>query len=317
MESWRRDNGAPRSVFSAAGELGFLGTAVPERFGGGGAEDYGFLATLIEQTVDVGATGLAVLWALHAGVTIPFLLEHGDPDVQQRWVPDLAAGTLIGVPAPGINAPALPGGRLADVVLLNVDDSVTIVPTDAEGVAVSATPGLLGAPDSAISDLDATAAQLTDWPTPAVTATSSILPDIDLWLAVVAVATARRAVELAVEYVESRKVFGKLLAEFENTQLRIAELTAELAAATKYVDACLNARADATLTPAEAACGRYVAVRLCDHAVDQSLQLHGGYGYMREYPIAQAFADARFLRTLGRSYSDPRQTVARPLFNGA
>jgi acyl-CoA dehydrogenase len=134
--------------------------------------------------------------------------------------------------------------------------------------------------------------------------------DLDLWFAVLALASARTATALAVDYVHARKVFGRPLAEFENTRFRLAELWAELASVTAFVDSCVHARSIGALDVADAAAARLTANRVCGEAVDQSLQLHGGYGYMREYPISHAFADARFLQVMAAAYSNPRDTLA-------
>jgi len=316
LDDWRSQDGMPRSVARAAGEAGFLGTAVPEQFGGGGADDMGFLAVLIEETVAVGATGLALLWALHAGVTIPCLLDHGTVADKQRWLPGLMNGELIGIPAGRGSVTVhdgqlsgtlsgVPGGRLADLLLIDVGD-VQVVATDHPGVHVDPAQASLASPDVGLADIVLEHV---------VTDAADILPstafhrDIDLWLAVVALAGARTALALTLDYVRSRKVFGRPLAEFENTRFRLAEVSAELSTATTSVDQCLTARAGGCLDAADAAAARLIAVALNDRAVDQGMQLHGGYGYMREYPIAQAFADARFLRLVGQAHSDPRHAL--------
>jgi acyl-CoA dehydrogenase len=118
LDAWRRANGVPRSIVAAGGDAGFLSTALPEEFGGGGTEDFGFLVVLIEETIAAGATGLALLWALQAGVTIPFLLEHAPSAGKAQWLPGLGAGQLIALPAPAelshVSAPST-----ADDLLVN------------------------------------------------------------------------------------------------------------------------------------------------------------------------------------------------------
>jgi acyl-CoA dehydrogenase len=317
LEDWRIGSGIPRSVVRAAGEAGFLGISVPEDFGGGGTDDNGFLAVLIEETVAVGATGLALLWALHAGVTIPCLLDHGTVADKQRWLPGLVNGELIGIPAArgpvtvhdghlSGTLSGVPGGRLADLLLIDVGD-VQVVATEHPGVHVDPAPASLASPDIGLADivLEHVATDAAD-----VLPSTAFHRDIDLWLAVVALAGARTALALGLDYVQSRKIFGRPLAEFENTRFRLAEMSAELSTATTSVDQRLTARVGGCLDAAGAAAARLIAVALNDRAVDQSMQLHGGYGYMREYPIAQAFADARFLRQVGQAHSDPRHVLA-------
>ena len=306
LDEWRRANRVPRSIIAAAGKAGFLGTVVPEEFGGGGTADLGFLAILIEETIAAGATGLALLWALQAGVTIPFLLEHATAADKQQWLPGLSSGQLIAVPAPTALS-SVPAARIADALLVQNDSGgVALVPLDRPGVTVIPIAENLagrdaGLADVTFSDVDAK----TDLACP-----TALHRDLDLWFAVLALASARTATALAVDYVHARKVFGRPLSEFENTRFRLAELWAELASLTAFVDSCVHARSIGALDVADAAAARLTASRVCGQAVDQSLQLHGGYGYMREYPISHAFADARFLQVMASAYSDPRETLA-------
>jgi acyl-CoA dehydrogenase len=306
LDTWRGANETPRSVVAAAGQAGFLGTAVPEELGGGGADDFGFLAVLIEETVAAGATGLALLWALQAGVTIPFLLEHATTAHKQRWLPGLSTGQLIAVPAPATLS-TVAAARIADALLVpNDTDGVALVPLDQPGVTITPIEEHLAGRDAGLADVT-----LRDVDTNTGLASPTALHrDLDLWFAVLAQASARTAMALAIDYVHARKVFGRPLAEFENTRFRLAELWAELASLTVFVDSCLHDRNIGALDVADAAAARLTATRVCGQAVDQSLQLHGGYGYMREYPISHAFADARFLQVMASAYSNPRETLA-------
>jgi alkylation response protein AidB-like acyl-CoA dehydrogenase len=311
LASWRTAGGVPREVVAAAGEAGFLGTAVSEEYGGGGTDDLGFLAVLIEETAAVGATALSVMWAVQAGVAIP-VLTAGD---HTRWLPALTGGELIATVASATDgALTLANGRIsgelagvcsartADLLLVDLGDSdVAVVEIDQSGVTITPRAPALGGAEAGIADLklagvtgDVIQAPLTR--------------QLDIWFAVVALATARAALALGVEYARTRKVFGRPLAEFENTRFRLAELSAALATTTTYVDYCLSTAG--ALATEDAAAARFSASRVLDEVVDQSLQLHGGYGYMREYPISTAFADARFLRLAAQRFSDPRTALA-------
>jgi acyl-CoA dehydrogenase len=323
LDGWRRSGALPRSVVVAAGQAGFLGAAVPEEFGGGGSDDMRFLAVLIDETIDAGATGLALLFALNAGVTIPRLLEHGSNASKRRWLPGLVGGELIAIPAPARSVsvrddslagmvPGLPGGQLADLVLLDAG-KVAAVPLRQSGIRVEPVTESLAAPDAAVADviLDDVVVAADD--VLADGATSALHRDLDLWVAVLARAGAAAALAMTLEYVRSRKVFGRALTEFENTRFRLAELSAELATATTFVDSCILARNRGDLGATDAAAARLSTAGLHDRAADQGMQLHGGYGYMREYPISQEFADARFLRLVGQAHSDARNVMAQAL----
>ncbi|CQD17850.1 acyl-CoA dehydrogenase [Mycobacterium lentiflavum] len=306
LDEWRQADGVPRSIVSAAGEAGFLGTAVPEEFGGGGADDFGFLVVLTEETVAAGATGLALLFALQAGVAIPFLLEHGSSAHKQQWLPGLTTGELIAVPAPATLS-GVAAARMADALLVHNDgDGVVLTTLDRPGVVVTPITENLAGRDAGLADVTlGNVGTNTDLIYP-----TTFCRDLDLWFAVLALASARTAMALAVDYVRARKVFGQPLAEFENTRFRLAELWAELASLTAFVDSCVQERSAGSLEAADAAAARLTASRVCGQAVDRSLQLHGGYGYMREYPISHAFADARFLQVIAAAYSNPRETLA-------
>jgi acyl-CoA dehydrogenase len=306
LDEWRRANGVPRSVVAAAGDAGFLSTALPEEFGGGGSDDLGFLVVLVEETIAAGATGLALLWALQAGVTIPFLLEHATAPEKQQWLPGLGSGQLIAVPAPATLS-SVAGARIADALLVQSErKGVALVPLDHPSVTITPIDENLAGCDAGLADVTLREVDTnTGFGSP-----TAMHRDLDLWFAVLGLAGARTAMALAVDYVQARKVFGRPLAEFENTRYRLAELWAELAGLTAFVDSCVHARATGTLDATDAAAARLTASRVCGQAVDQSLQLHGGYGYMREYPISHAFADARFLQVTASAYSDPRETLA-------
>jgi acyl-CoA dehydrogenase len=320
LDDWRRNYGVPRTLMSSAGQAGFLGTPVPDEFGGGDTNDMGFLAVLIEETVAVGATGAALTWALHAGVAIAYLVEHGSDADKQRWLLGLATGDLVAVPTPGASLQVydghltgtlsgVPCARIADVLLVDSPAGLVFIETAHPGIRLTPGTGNLGAPDAGVADVEFDAVPL---------ASTTVLPgsltrDLDLWFAVLGIAGARIALASALDYVRSRKVFGRPLAQFENTRFRLAELSAEITAATPLVDQCISARSRNELRAADAAAARLVTTGLYDRAVDQSMQLHGGYGYMREYPIAQAFADARFVRLAAQCYSEPRRLLADDL----
>ena len=247
-----------------------------------------------------------MLFALQAGVTIPLLLEHATAADKRQWLPGLGTGQLIAVPAPATLS-SLPAARIADALLVqNESDGVALVPLGQPGVTITPIDENLAGRDAGLADV--TFGDV-DRNTGLASATE-LHRDLDLWFAVLALASARTATALAVDYVHARKVFGRPLAEFENTRFRLAELWAELAGVTAFVDSCVRARSIGVLDVADAAAARLTANRVCGQAVDQSLQLHGGYGYMREYPISHAFADARFLQVMASAYSNPRETLA-------
>lgn len=313
LEKWRHDGTIPREVFASAGSAGFLGTAVPEQYGGGGADDLGFVAALVEEVASTGALVLAWSFAIQAGLTATVLSEYGCTDrlfgvAAGTTVVAIGNGDLTTTPDRHVSGRLshIPGARLADLLLVDLGGAgAAVIEIDQPGVSVSVVPSALTAPEAGVADVVLDDAQV------AALLPRSFRRELDLWVAVTARAAAAGAMDLGIEYVQARKVFGKPLATFENTRFRLAELSAELITATTFVDSCVSAGVN--LSSGDAAAARITAGRLLDNVVDQCLQLHGGYGYMREYPISTAFADARFLRLAVQRFSDPRNALANQL----
>lgn len=331
LNSWRAAGRVPAELLREVGENGFLGTAVPEALGGGGADDPLFTAVLVEETAAVGATGLALTFAVHAGVCLPLILEHGTDEQREAWVPGLASGDQIAVTA-AIGTPVKAGldddsvvldvaidgvsaGMYAGVALTAIEvDGVAralLVPVVDELVVRRLVVDSLAARDAGQADLviqgTVEASNLIN----AEGAVEQVRCDLDLWAGVLGVAAARAVLGLTVDYVRERQVFGRPLVEFENTQHVLAEVYAGIESAQLFVDACLAERAAGTLTPARAAMARLAASAVHDRSVDHGMQLHGGYGYMREYPISHAFADARYLRTQSLTASNVLVSIVR------
>lgn len=321
LEQWREAGVLPHEVLRSFAEQGFLAIVAPEDLGGGGIEDPRFTAVLVEEVAAAGALGLALSIAVHSGVCLPFVLAHADDGQRDGWVSSLADGEVVASVA-GLGRAVEPddadvelagvvSGSAADLFLVGAgEDGVAVVSGADVTVKRSPVEDALGARESGQADL-------------VVAAVPSALPgdglaailrrDLDLWVGVVAVASARASLDLTVAYVHERKVFGRPLAELENTRHALAAVGVRLELAQLAVDAALTAAVDGSLTSGQAALARTAAVETCLVAADEGMQLHGGYGYMREYPIAHAFADARALQRVAASFSDAREAMASTL----
>lgn len=334
LDGWRTAGHVPDELLATAGVNGLLGTAVPEELGGGGTDDLRFTAVLVEETAAVGAIGLALTFAVHAGVCLPLVLGQGSDAQREAWVPGLASGETIGVTA-AIGAPVA-GGLQADRIVLDSaiqgvsggiyagllvtavevggDVRLLLLPGHDDLVRRAIVADSLAARDAGQADLvlkgtvsdDCLVAGGDD-------PLAQLRGDLDLWAGVLGVAAARSVLEMTVDYVRERKVFGRPLSEFENTRYALAEIVAGIESAQLFVDTCLERRGAGTLTSAEAATARLGSGSIHDRAVDQGMQLHGGYGYMREYPISHAFADARYLRNHSSAGSNALEAVAADL----
>jgi alkylation response protein AidB-like acyl-CoA dehydrogenase len=330
------DGGVPREVFQALGEHGFVAMQVPEELGGAGIDDFRFNAVLDEELMRANLAGLALMLAVHNDVCLPLLVEHSREDPRAAWLPGLAAGELIAAlasadPAPRAErrgdgwlvsgeAPGVVNGGIADLLVTVTETGkgplLVVVEASAPGVRREPAPELVGprivdraelrfegveVPDSAVLEeegADLMARQETAQ---------------RLSLAVLAVAGARAALAITLDYVRERRAFGQPIASFQNTRYALADVVAELDASEAFVDACVGERNAGRLTPHRAASAKLRATEIYGRTVDWGVQLHGGYGYMLEYPIAHAFAAARFLRLHGGTSEAMKDAVATSL----
>jgi alkylation response protein AidB-like acyl-CoA dehydrogenase len=350
---WEEAGLVPRELYLTAGKAGFLGIAVPERFGGGGVDDFRFNVVLAEEIeyAGVGAAGLGM--TLHNDICLPYFLAYCDDEQQQRWLPGIASGeliTAIGMTEPGIGSDL---GSLATTAIrdgdhyvvngaktfitngINADLVVTAVKTDPSerhrGISLlileRGMPGFeRGRNLSKLGQHAQDTAELsfTDVRVPVGNLLGgeegvgfrqlvANLPQERLSIAVAALAAARTALEETLEYVKGRKAFGQPVGSFQNSRFVLAEIATEVDIAQSFVDACVQARSAGELSATDAAKAKWWCSELQGRVVDRCLQLHGGYGYMTEYPIAKAFVDARVTRIYGGTTEIMKEIIGRDL----
>ena len=354
-EQWERDEIVPRSVWLEAGKHGFLGYAVPEQYGGGGVDDYRFGAVMSEEIADTGVVGSGLGMTLHNDIVLPYFLGLANEEQAQRWLPGMVTGELIGaIGMSEPNAGSDLGGVKTRAVKhgdtyvvngaktfitngINADLIVTVVKTDPEkahrGISLLVLErGMNGfergrnldklgmhAQDTAelfFSDVEVPAANLLGDEGMGFIYLMTNLAQERLSLAVQAVAVANAAIEWTLDYTKSRKAFGQTIASFQNSKFLLAELHTETQAAQVYVDRCVELHVEGKLTPEQAAASKFLTTELQCKVVDRCLQLHGGYGYMREYPIARAWADSRVQTIYGGTSEIMKEIVGRSLVNG-
>lgn len=318
------------TIWPLAANDGITGLSIPEEFGGAGIEDQRFVAVLLEELASVGAFGLAVSFGQALGVAIPALVRFGGPGMHAAWLPDLAAGeSLCAVHCTDDGQRLEPGasgwsGSLTGVVNGSAARLLLVAAGDENG-ASGAVPLSIGDPGSVtrtpvaawtqadIADFRIRDALAAEGGLLSAEAVAQMRSDEQLWLAVIAVAGARAIVDWTLAYVRERKVFGQPLMRFDNTRDVLGALAAQLAVVGSFIDQCLVQRANGPLVAAQTAAAKLAASKLIQISADQGLQLHGGYGYMREYPIAQAFADARCFGLLGGSNEALKRLLALEL----
>ncbi|UPT22091.1 acyl-CoA dehydrogenase [Thermobifida alba] len=349
---WEEAGIVDRSLFEAAGEAGFLGIAAPERYGGGGTPDFRYNAILSEclAEADVLAVGLGL--SLQADIALPYLLDHCTPEQAERWLPDVVAGRRILAlamtePGAGSDVAAITttavrdgdhyvvnGAKTFITNALSADLVITAVKTDPaagrKGISLlvieADTPGFSrGAKLPKVGQHAADTAELffDDVRVPAANLLGEEgrgfymimghLTQERIAVAVQATAQARRAYELTLEYARQRQAFGQPIGRFQHNRFVLAEMKTETDIAQAYLDRLLLAHAEGTLDAVDAAQAKWWTTELCQRIVDRGVQLHGGYGYMLESPIARAWADSRIQTIYAGTTEVMKEIIGRSL----
>jgi len=349
---WEAAGIVPRELYTAAGAQGLLGWAVPEEFGGGGQPDFRFNAVLGEEVVAAGVAGSGNGLCLQNDVCLPYFLDLATPEQKARWLPGIASGeliTAIAMTEPGVgsdlasmtttarregNVYVVNGAKTFITSGINADLVITAVKTDPtqrhKGMSLlvieRGMPGFergrnldkLGqhAQDTAelsFTDVRVPVENLLGAEGRAFAHLVDRLPQERLGIAVAGVAGAAAALAMTLEHVTSRTAFGQPIGAFQNSRFTLATLATEVDIAQHYVDDCIRALNAGDLTAVDAAKAKWWCTELQGRAVDAGLQLHGGYGYMTEYPIARAYADARVTRIYGGTTEIMKEVIGRDL----
>ncbi|HYJ69499.1 MAG TPA: acyl-CoA dehydrogenase family protein [Nocardioidaceae bacterium] len=349
-KEWEAAGIVPRELWLEAGKQGFLGFMVPEEYGGGGQRDFRFNAVLIEEITRCGASGPG--FGVHTDINSAYLLDLATDEQKARWLPGFASGELItaiamtepgaGSDLQGITTTAVRDG---DDYVLNgaktfisngiLSDLVIIVAKTApdlgyQGISLLVVErGMAGFERGRNLDKIGLKAQDTAelfFDNVRVPATNLLgeegqgfvylmerLPQERLAIAVVAAAACEKVLELTTEYVKSRTAFGRPVGSFQNSRFVIAEMATETQIARVYVDRCIEELAAGNLTVSDAAMAKWWTTELQKRVVDQCLQLHGGYGYMSEYPISKAYLDTRVQTIYGGTTEVMKEIIGRTM----
>ena len=349
---WEVEGIVDRELFAVAGANGFLGMEVPEEYGGGGVRDFRFNVVIAEeiQHADVNAAGLGL--TLHNDICLPYFLHLTDDAQKQRWLPGICAGELITAVAmtePGIGSDlasmttsavrdgdhyVVNGSKTFITNGINADLVITAVKTDPSqrhrGMSLLVVErGMDGfdrgrnldkvgmhAQDTAELFFDDVRVpvenRLGEEGTGFVSLVTN-LPQERLSIAVTAVAAARAAFDRTLEYAKQRTAFGQPIASFQHSRFVLAEMATEIEIAQTFVDRCVLALNAGELTAEEAAMAKWWCTELQGRVVDRCVQLHGGYGYMTEYSVGRAFADARITRIYGGATEIMKEIIGKSL----
>ncbi|MCW2687426.1 MAG: acyl-CoA dehydrogenase [Mycobacterium sp.] len=352
FHEWEQRGAVPRELFRTAGAAGFLAFEAPPEHGGAGVQDFRFNAIIGEAAHRAGFAGVGAGITLHNDVCLPYFVGYSDSSQRERWLPGIVSGeliTAIALTEPGAGsdlaaiatrADRVDGGYLVNGSKtfitngINAALIITAVRTDATDrhgglslvVVEDGADGLrrgrnlekigMHSQDTAelfFDDLFVPVENLLGAEGQGFRQLVSNLPRERLSIAVAGVAAAEAVIAHTVEYVRSRRAFGASLGSLQATRFALAELTAETSLVRAFVDRGVDDLNAGNLSPEDAAVAKWRATELQGWAADRCLQLHGGYGYMLEYPVARAFLDARVTRIYGGANEVMKEIVGRSL----
>ncbi|MFD9465719.1 acyl-CoA dehydrogenase family protein [Streptomyces sp. NPDC060027] len=349
-DAWERAGLVDRDVWRSAGKLGLLGMDVPQEYGGGGVRDFRYQVIISEEIMRVGATGVG--FALHNDVVAPYLLALATEEQKRRWLPGFCSGELISAiamtePDAGSDLQALrtTAHRDGDDYVLNgaktfitngihADLVIVVARTEARrgarGLSLLVVerdmPGFergrklekigMAAQDTAelfFDDVRVPAANLLGRPGRAFLHLADHLPQERLGIAAYAVAAAETAFEQTLAYCRNRTAFGQPIGAFQHVRFELAEMATELDVARTYVDRAVAEHNAGRLDAVNAAKAKWWATDVQRRVLDRCVQLHGGYGYMRETPVARAFVDNRVHPIYGGTNEIMKEVIGRDL----
>jgi alkylation response protein AidB-like acyl-CoA dehydrogenase len=349
---WEREGIVPRELFAKAAAKGMLAMQVPEEFGGTGVDDFRFNQIISEEVGFSGDAGSGLGITLHNDICLPYFLRLCNEEQRARWLPGIADGSLItalamtepemGSDLAGLRTTAVREGE--EYVVngsktfitngINSDLVITAVKTDPSqrhaGISLLIVErGMDGfdrgrnlekvgmhAQDTAELFFDNVRVPVENRlgeEGQGFRHMTGNLPQERLSIAIAGVAAARGALRATIEYVKQRQAFGQAIGSFQNSRFALAEMATEVELATSFCDQAVLALNARELSPEDAAMAKWWATELQGRVIDRCVQLHGGYGYMLEYPIARAFVDARVTRIYGGTTEIMKEIIGRSL----
>ena len=347
---WESDGVVPRELWLKAGAAGMLCCTIPEEYGGIGA-DYLFDVVVFEEMARSGFTGPGFL--IHCDLVSTYIKSFGSEAQKKRWLPKMVSGEAIGSlgmtePHAGSDLKAIrtkavrdgddfvisgqkvfiSNGQLCDVIVLATKTDST---AGAKGVTLflvdTSLPGFRRGKNLEKLGLKAQDTSELFFDEVRVPATAMLgeegrgfeqmmtkLAQERLAQAIRSAIVAETVIEWTVDYTANRKAFGKTIGDFQNTQFKLAELKTEAVVGRQFTDKCIEVFMRGELDAVDAAMAKMWLSNLHCKVVDECLQLFGGWGYMWEYPIARAYADARIVKIAGGSIEVMKHIIGRKIF---
>ena len=346
---WDRDGRVDRETWLKAGREGLLCTTLDPEWGGAGG-DFGHSAVIVEELARSGVSGLG--FGLHSDIVAPYIARLGTAEQKRRWLPSCARGeTLLAIamsePGAGSDLKAIrttarrdgdhyviDGAKTFISNGLNCDLVVVVAKTDPEAGAKGVSlilveadrPGFrkgrklekMGqeAADTAELFFDSVRVPLANRLGEENKGFAYLMQELAQERFVIAIGAAAKLeamLDETIRYTKERIVFGKPLFDFQNTRFKLAEIKARATAVRMMVDTYLGEHMRRKLTVEEGAIAKLHATEELGRCLDELLQLHGGYGYMMEYPICRAFVDSRVNRIYGGPSEAMKGLISRHL----
>lgn len=349
LEEWEKQKCAPKSFWQKMGQQGFLCMDLPEQYGGS-AFDYSFNAMVLEETKRLGVDfGVAI----HSDIVAPYILKHGTEEQKQRYLSQMITGDMIGClgmtePSVGSDLKGLQtvaedkgdhylvngsktfitNGYVADFALCAVRTnkgtpqegiSLLLIDSDLEGYSTGQPFTKIGLKyqdtvELFFEDVKVPKSQLLGEEGMGFKYMMSDLPRERIGIAIEAIGSALGVVEQTIQYVTERQAFGKAIADFQNTQFKLADCAAELQVYQAFVDKCTELQVKGKLTTEQASIAKLKSTEMLAKVTDECLQLFGGYGFIWEYEVARAYAGARVVRIYGGTSEIMKLIISRGLF---
>jgi len=349
-EQWEKDGLVPRELWLKAGEMGFLCMDVPEEYGGMGVEDYRFNAILTEEMSRVGASGPG--FGVANELVAPYIMAFGTEEQKKRWLPKMATGEIIsslamtepnaGSDLQGAQTTAIRNG---DHYIMNGQKTFISngILNDIAIVFCKTTPGA-GAKGTSLMVVergmdgyergrnlekvgrhaqDTAELYFKDVQVPVTNRLGEegkgfyylmhTLPQERLLIGMAAFVAAESAFEQTVQYCQERSAFGRPIGKFQHNRFTLADMKAQLQVGRIYMDDCIMRQTEGTFTAEEAAMCKLWATDLACDIMDKCVQLHGGYGYMLEYPIAKFYLDVRIDPIHGGTNEIMKEIIGRSI----
>ncbi|GAB5096574.1 MULTISPECIES: acyl-CoA dehydrogenase family protein [unclassified Caballeronia] len=346
---WDEAGCVDRETWLKAGREGLLCVTVPEEYGGGGG-DFGHSAIVAEELHRAGVSGFS--YSVHSDITAPYIVRLGTEAQKRNWLPPICRGEkilAIAMTEPGTGSDLksirttavrdgdeyiINGSKTFISNGLNCDMVVAVCKTDpsagAKGVSlIMVETDRAGfrrgrklekvgqaAADTAelfFDDVRVPVTNLIGQENGGFIHLMEELPQERLIIAIYSAAKLERQLELTLQYVKDRRAFNQTVWDFQNTKFKLADVKAQAVAVRTLVDYYLREHMERRLTLQEAAIAKLFATETMWKCIDEMVQLHGGYGYMLEYPIARAFADMRVTRIFGGTSEVLRDLISRKL----